>query len=73
MKKITLIKNLEMSGIFYPEGSEVEVDDETYDWLIKSYLEERRDLLTQAKDLNKLADVTKTVLETVEPKRKRVK
>ena len=73
MRKFTLLKNLEMNGKLYLEGEEVELDEATYEWLIKSYLEERKQILEQADAVDKLADVTKEVLETTVPKRKRVK
>lgn len=62
-----------MNGKLYLEGEEVELDEGTYDWLIKSYLEERKEILEQADAVDKLADVTKEVLDTTVPKRKRVK
>lgn len=42
MRKLRLLKNLEMGGKLYPEGSEVELEDHVYDYIVKSYLEERR-------------------------------
>lgn len=40
--KITLLKELEMDGVRYPAGKEIEVSKEIYDWLTESYIAERR-------------------------------
>lgn len=45
--KITLLKNLEMGGKEYAEGQEIDVDEDIYKWLMKSYVNDREILRAQ--------------------------
>ena len=47
MKTITLIKNLEMGGVTYNEGDTIDVEDDVYDYLMKSYMDERRAMIEE--------------------------
>lgn len=58
-----------MAGVLHLEGEEVEVDELTYDWLIKSYLEERKQQLEQ---VEKLDELTKTVIENTSKRKRKI-
>lgn len=49
MKTITLLKNLEMAGVLYEEGQTIDVEDHVYDFLMSSYMEERRAMIEAMK------------------------
>lgn len=44
MRKLTLQKNLEMGGALYLEGQEVELENDIYDYIVNSYVIERRQM-----------------------------
>lgn len=57
--KIKLLKPLEMNGVTHPEGTEVDVDKSTYDWLMQQYIAERQAIRAQVEEFEKKIGVKK--------------
>jgi hypothetical protein len=61
MKKILLQQPLTKAGVLHEAGTEVELDDDTYEWLQNQYLQKRRD------EVKTVAAVQKEILKFKRP------
>lgn len=51
MKKLILQKPLNKGGVLYQVGEEVELEDDTWDWLNNQYIQERIDEAKKLKEI----------------------
>lgn len=59
--KLKLLKDHEHYGIKYKEGDEIEVTQQEYEFLINAYIADRKEVVTQAKEVEvKLESAKKT-------------